>query len=151
MQLFLPIVLLAAAYCQATPILPEEAKNHVGEDVSVRGRVEQVSFCQNGHAFLKLRRAIPEEVFTGCVPAQSVTAVGGQKFLESLAGSPVTISGAIELYKGRPGNRDFIASADCEAVRLTLRREAILTRALTDCNPWSQCFFYKTIPLQRTL
>lgn len=34
------------------PIAPEEAKDHIGEDVSVRGLVEQVSFFKKGHAFL---------------------------------------------------------------------------------------------------
>ena len=44
-----------------------------------------------------------EEVFTGFVPAQSVASVGGQKFLESLSGNPITVTGKIELYKGRRG------------------------------------------------
>jgi hypothetical protein len=39
-QLLLPIILLATAYCQAAPILPEEARNHIGESVSVRGLVQ---------------------------------------------------------------------------------------------------------------
>ena len=39
--MLLPIILVATAYCQAAPILPEEAKEHVGENVSVRGLVEQ--------------------------------------------------------------------------------------------------------------
>jgi hypothetical protein len=100
--LLLPIVVLAAAYCQAAPILPEEAKEHLGEDVSVRGLVEQVSFSEKGHAFLNFGGRYPKQVFTGFIPAPNVTAVGGQKFLESLAGSPVTLSGRIELDKGRP-------------------------------------------------
>ena len=50
--LLLPIILLATVYCQAAPILSEEAKNHIGEQVSVRGLVEQVSVSKNGHAFL---------------------------------------------------------------------------------------------------
>ena len=36
------------------------------------------------------------------MPMQSVNAVGGEKFLESLVGSAVTFTGKIELYKGRP-------------------------------------------------
>jgi hypothetical protein len=82
--------------------LPEEAKEHLGEDVSVRGLVEQVSFSEKGHAFLNFGGRYPKQVFTGFIPAPNITAVGGQKFLESLAGSPVTLSGRIELDKGRP-------------------------------------------------
>jgi hypothetical protein len=76
-QLLLPIILLATAYCQAAPILPEEAKNHIGEPASVRGLVEQVSFSQKGHAFLNFGGRYPKQVFTGFIPAQNVSAVGG--------------------------------------------------------------------------
>jgi hypothetical protein len=38
-------LLLAFAWqANAAPILPEEANNHIGENVNVRGLVEQVSF-----------------------------------------------------------------------------------------------------------
>ena len=43
-----------------------------------------------------------KKFFTRFVPAEHVGAVGGEKFLESLAGNPVTVTGKIELYKGRP-------------------------------------------------
>jgi hypothetical protein len=39
-----------------------------------------------------------------------------RKFLESLAGNPVTITGRIELYKGCPEIVIFIPSADCQRV-----------------------------------
>jgi hypothetical protein len=113
-HLLLPIVLLATAYCQAAPILPEEAKNYVGEDASVRGLVEQVSFSQKGHAFLNFGGRYPKHVFTGFIRAQDVTAVGGQKFLESLAGNPVTLLGRIELYKGRP---EIVISSPSQIVK----------------------------------
>ena len=100
-QLLLPIILLAAAHCQAAPILPEEAKSHVGENVSVRGMVEQVSVSKKGHAFLNFGGRYPNQIFTGYVPAEHVSAVGGEKFLRSLADNPVTITGKVELYKGR--------------------------------------------------
>jgi hypothetical protein len=100
--LLLSILLVAGACCQAAPILPEEAKNHIGQDVSVRGLVEQVSFSKKGNAFVNFGGRYPQQVFTGFVPAQKVAAVGGQKFLESLAGNPVTVTGRIEWYKGRP-------------------------------------------------
>jgi hypothetical protein len=101
-QLLLPIVLLAAAYCQAAPILPEEAKDHVGEIASVRGLVEQVSVSRKGRAFLNFGGRYPKQVFTGFVPTEHVSAVGGEKYLQSLADNPVTITGKIELYKGKP-------------------------------------------------
>jgi hypothetical protein len=90
--LLLPFLLATIVYCQAEPILPEEAKNHIGEDASVRGLVEQVSFSKKGHAFLNFGGSYPRQVFTGFVPAQRVAAVGGQEFLESLSGNPITVT-----------------------------------------------------------
>jgi hypothetical protein len=101
-QLLLPLVLLAAAYCHAAPILPEEAKNHIGESVAVSGLVEQVSVSKKGHAFLNFGGHYPNQIFTGYVPAQNVAKVGGVEVLRSLADSRVTITGKIELYKGKP-------------------------------------------------
>ena len=54
-----------------------------------------------------------QQVFTGFIPAQNVAAVGGEKFLESLAGNPVTITGRIELYKGCP---EIVISAPAQIV-----------------------------------
>jgi len=102
-MLLLPILVLAPMVCSwAEPILPEDARDHVGENASVSGLVEQVSFSKQGHAFLNFGGRYPKQVFTGFIPAQNVTILGGPKFLESLAGRPVTLSGRIELYKGRP-------------------------------------------------
>ena len=85
-QLLLPILLLTAIYCQAAPILPEEAKNHIGEDVSVSGLVEQVKRLQKGHAILSFGGHYPNQIFTGFVPAQNVAkALGGEEFLRSVA------------------------------------------------------------------
>ena len=53
-------------------------------------------------------------MFTGFVPAQSVAAVGGQKFLESLSGNPITVTGKIDLYKGRP---EIVISSSAQIVK----------------------------------
>ena len=67
-----------------------------------------------GHAFLDFGGHYPNQIFTGFVPAQNVATVGGQKFLESLAGKPVTLSGRIELYKGRP---EIVISSPSQIVK----------------------------------
>jgi hypothetical protein len=94
--------------------LPEEAKNHVGENASVRGLVEQVSISKKGHAFLNFGGRYPNQIFTGFVPAEHVSAVGGEKFLQSLADNPVTITGKIELYTSRRSL--FVAISDRQRV-----------------------------------
>jgi hypothetical protein len=50
LTLLLPFLLATIVCCQAEPILPEEAKDHIGEDASVRGLVEQVSFSKKGRS-----------------------------------------------------------------------------------------------------
>jgi hypothetical protein len=112
--LLLPILLPTIACCRAAPILPEEAKDHIGENASVRGLVEQVSFSKKGNAFLNFGGRYPQQVLTGFVPAKNVAAVGGQQFLESLAGNPVTVTGRIELYKGRP---EIVISSPAQIVK----------------------------------
>jgi hypothetical protein len=84
-----------------SPLLPEEAKHHIGEAASVRGLVKQVAFSK-GRAFINFGVRYPRQVFTGFVRADNVDKVGGEAFLRSLAGNPVTLIGRIELYKGRP-------------------------------------------------
>src|SRR4029077_9194216 len=114
LTLLLPFLLDTIVCCQAEPILTEEAKNHIGENASVRGLVEQVTFSNKGNAFLNFGGRYPRQVFTGFVPAQSVAAVGGQKFLESLSGDPITVTGKIELYKGRP---EIVISSSAQIVK----------------------------------
>jgi hypothetical protein len=102
-SLLLLFIVLATAICSnAEPILPEDAKNHIGQSVAVSGLVEQVSVSRKGHAFLNFGGHYPNQIFTGYVPARNVGTVGGEEFLRSLADTVVTISGKVELYKGKP-------------------------------------------------
>jgi hypothetical protein len=112
--LLMALLLIPVAYCHAAPILPEEAKNHVGENASVRGLVEQVSVSKKGHMFLNCGGQYPNHIFTGFIPARNVAAVGGLQFLQSLAGNPITLSGKIELYKGRP---EIVISSPSQIVK----------------------------------
>jgi hypothetical protein len=80
----------------------------------VRGLVEQESFSQKGNAFLNFGGRYPQQVFTGFVSAQNVAAVGGEKVLKSLTGNPVTVTGKIELYKGRP---EIVISSPAQIVK----------------------------------
>ena len=98
---------------KATPISPEEARDHVGESVSVRGLVEQISLFEEGYAFLSFS-GYPHEIFKGFVPAQSVDHVGGEQFLKSLGGNPITVIGKIELYIGHP---EIVISSPEQIVR----------------------------------
>jgi len=94
--------------------LPEEAKSHIGENASVRVLVEQASVSKKGHAFLNFGGHYPNQIFTGFVPAQNVTAAGGEEFLRSLADHVITISGKVELYKGKP---EIVISSPAQIVK----------------------------------
>jgi hypothetical protein len=113
LTLLLPFFLATLVCSQAAPILVEEAKDHIGENASVRGLVEQVSFSKKGHAFLNFGGRYPKHVFTGFVPAQSVGDVGEQ-FLKSLAGNQITVTGKIQLYKGRP---EIVISSSAQIIK----------------------------------
>jgi hypothetical protein len=97
MKTLLSLIILATVAC-AAPVLPEEALARVGEIGSVRGLVEQVSFSSKGNAFLN--SGIPGKLSQASSLRRALS--GGESFLRSLAGNPVTIIGRIGLFKGRP-------------------------------------------------
>jgi hypothetical protein len=74
-SLLLFILLVTPICSNAEPILPEQARNHIGEDASVRGLVEQVSVSKKGHAFRNFGGRYPNQIFTGFVPAGNVGAL----------------------------------------------------------------------------
>ena len=73
-------------------LLPEEAKNHIGEHASVRGLIVQVSFSRRGNAFLNFSQRWPRQPFCGFVRSNDVERVGDKAFLRSLQGGPVTVT-----------------------------------------------------------
>jgi hypothetical protein len=77
----------------------------------VRGLLEQVSFSKKGHAFLNFGGRYPQHIFTGFVPAQNAERVGGEQFLQSLAGSQITVTGDRALQRPA-GDCDLFTSAD---------------------------------------
>jgi hypothetical protein len=48
------------------------------------------------------------------VPAENVANVGGEEFLRSLTDSPSTVTGKIELYKGKP---EMVISSPAQIVK----------------------------------
>jgi hypothetical protein len=95
------LLIASITFATAALLLPQEALSHAGESASVRGLVEQVSFSR-GNAFLNFGGRYPRQAFTGFVRAGDIDTVGGEAFLRSLLGNPITITGKIELFKGRP-------------------------------------------------
>jgi exonuclease VII large subunit len=76
-----------------------EAKNHVGEVVSVVGIVEQVTLSRKGTQFLNFDGRYPSAPFTAVVFQPHAAAVGDVKKYE---GQKVIVTGKITLYRGTP-------------------------------------------------
>jgi hypothetical protein len=82
----------------AGSISPEEAKNHGGKVVTVKGRVVQFRTI-SGEAFLDMGKRHPHETFTVfCAPQTKVS----RSTLSKLEGKTIAITGRIHLYQGRP-------------------------------------------------
>lgn len=92
--------LLMVSPAWAVTITPVEAKNHVGENLTVEGLVNEVHHAASGKAiFLDFGGHYPNEQFT------AVIFVGDfDKFpkVDSVEGKTVDVTGTITLYKGRP-------------------------------------------------
>jgi len=76
---------------------PEQAKDHVGEEATVRGKVFGVHITQKGDAFMNIGAAHPDAPFTavcfgGSIPAETLNAFDGKT---------VAIKGKIKDYKGK--------------------------------------------------
>lgn len=76
---------------------PEQAKDHVGEEATVRGQVFGVHITQKGDAFMNIGAAHPDAPFTavcfgGAIPAET---------LQGYDGKTVVIKGKIKDYKGK--------------------------------------------------
>lgn len=84
-------------------IAPEDANNHIGEQVSVCGIVASAKYAvssPNSPTFLNLNRPYPNQIFTVLI-----WGVNRSKFTsppESLEGSKIYVNGTIKDYKGKP-------------------------------------------------
>jgi DNA/RNA endonuclease YhcR with UshA esterase domain len=83
----------------AAQITPEQAKNHLGERVTVSGVVAQVTVSRKGNTFLNFGAAYPNDVFSVTVFASDS---GRFPDLRGLTGKRVAVTGLIKLYRGKP-------------------------------------------------
>ena len=96
-----PVVTNAPAAGAAKPqeaaiLTPEQAKDHIGEDAVVRGKVFGIHISKKGDAFINVGGAHPNAPFTavcfqGAIPADD---------LKKLDGKTVSFKGKIKEYNG---------------------------------------------------
>lgn len=82
-----------------TVIAAEDAADHVGEYVTVVGRVADVFTSDNENTFLNFGAAYPRQVFSATVFERFAS---GFNDLHGLEGRRVRITGTIRLYRNRP-------------------------------------------------
>lgn len=91
------VFLSAPAY--ADTISPAQAIDYAGQDVVVEGVVSQVSVSGKGTTFLNFGGLYPDEIFYAVIFANNSDLFPG---VENLEGRNVTVTGVIEIYRGKP-------------------------------------------------
>ena len=89
-------------------IKDSEAIQYVGKEVEVQGRVVSVTSSPLGTAFINFGGEYPNQTFSGFIAAGSK--IASHKKLAMIHGKTISITGTIELYKGKPEIK--VVSAD---------------------------------------
>jgi DNA/RNA endonuclease YhcR with UshA esterase domain len=76
-----------------------QAAQHVGENATVTDKVDGVHQSGKGNIFLNIGGHYPKQTFTAFIPSAEATNFQNFKDYE---GKTVTVSGKIELYRGKP-------------------------------------------------
>jgi DNA/RNA endonuclease YhcR with UshA esterase domain len=98
--IFALLLTSAAAPALAETIAAAEAKNHIGQNVTVEGVVSEVHHVQSGRATLiDMGGTYPNNTFTAVIFKDDFN-----KFpnVDSLAGKTIDVTGQIKEYRGRP-------------------------------------------------
>lgn len=77
-------------------ITPEQAKDHVGEQATVRGKVFGIHVSQKGDVFMNIGGEHPNAPFTAVCFQQAIPT----ETLKAFDGKTVSIKGKIKDYKG---------------------------------------------------
>jgi DNA/RNA endonuclease YhcR with UshA esterase domain len=89
---------ITSARLFAGDIMPEDAKLHDGEVVTVKGKVLEFREL-SGEAFLDMGQRHPKETFTiFCAPQTKIS----RKVLSRFQGKIISVTGKINVYQGRP-------------------------------------------------
>lgn len=85
----------------AAPVIkviePAEAKNYVGEKVTVKGKVFRVHETKKGDVFIDVGGKYPDAPFTAVCFQEAIPT----EQLKALEGKTVSLTGKIKEYKGR--------------------------------------------------
>ncbi len=99
MKLFAAALAILATPAIAATIAPSDAAKHLGEVVTVEGVVVDVHAAPNGMILFDLGGKSPGTVFTAVIFPKNAPAFDS---IEGYVGNEVAISGAVQLYQGKP-------------------------------------------------
>jgi hypothetical protein len=86
---------------ETLPVIKDtDAVKYVGKNVEVHGQVVSAYIGKRGDAYIFFGAVYPHQTFTGYIPA-GWTFSGGAWTLK-LQGQIISITGTVELYKGKP-------------------------------------------------
>src|SRR5437667_10836005 len=95
----LAFICAASIIAQGVSWTPVEAAKHVGETTTVTGTVDGVHQSGKGNIFLNMGGTYPNQAFTAFIPSGSA---GQFTNAQQYDGKTVSVSGKIQLYKGKP-------------------------------------------------
>lgn len=82
-----------------TKISPAKAKNNIGKEVIVSGKIDQVLKSTKGNYFLNMGGKFPQNKFTAVIFKSDAKKFGR---INTYEGKEVEISGKIREYNGKP-------------------------------------------------
>jgi TonB family protein len=99
MLALLPTLFSLLAVAAPPTITPAEAAQHVGEEVVVRGKIEQIVTALTMTTHINFGGRYPDQVFTGKIFKASQGLFMGVKSYE---GKVAEVQGVVRMYKGKP-------------------------------------------------
>ena len=90
------LIAVTSLYSQ-TAITSKEAKDHIGETLTVTGKVNDVFTSNKGRTLINFDDKYPNQSFTVVINGES-----NIDFSAIKAGSVLTVNGLIESYKDKP-------------------------------------------------
>ena|ERR1041385_5810414 len=97
--LLFALVCAASVIAQSSSYTPQDAAKHVGETGTITGTVDGVHQSGKGNIFLNMGGKYPNQTFTAFIPSGSAAHFANAQQYE---GKTVSVSGKIQLYKGKP-------------------------------------------------
>jgi exonuclease VII large subunit len=98
---FLAALLLAPPAAAEVPLItPDQAKDHVGQEVVAEGQVAQIGASERSHTlFVNFGGRYPNHVFTAVIFSRNLSSLPEARSWE---GKTIKVRGQVQLHQGKP-------------------------------------------------